>query len=281
MINKNYDRPLYSLNLIQPGDPTEDEPRFCIQVPQGLLIVSRPLRVRGKNINHDRCARALALGLDFHGRGAAAFARHGLDDEWAQNLRFWWERLCDFKTRHVVTGSAGSLATGHRGEAMQRARQIWKRLSICADLAGLSGYIVTNPPPRDRQRFLVALARAIPLATEHEGRLTSCGFGKAEQDELSLAAEDLGTLHHEADRRGWEKTQLAAMQFVLRGALVGDLSRLVKTAKVALPDEKARACTMNRLLGITQSPRRPPQPPQAMAQPAVSSVPSAAQSLPG
>ena len=93
MLDKGYDHPLHSLDLLGPAAEPPEGPRFVLADPAGRLAVRPALRRRARNVSTTVCEAALHAALVQHERAPSFFCAHGLDEAWLGGLRHWRRRM--------------------------------------------------------------------------------------------------------------------------------------------------------------------------------------------
>lgn len=254
MEDKGYQFPLHSLDLINDSSQLLHEPRYCIPVPQGRLVVRKELRVRGMKVGTEVCDQAVCTALAYHEKEAAGFAAFRLDAAWTESMRAWRERMIDRDFRGLSLQTDRRLGTERLQALAKEGRGVWARLSLCARLCGLSGVLIQGRAPRARLKLADALGEAAGRAREYAEPLARCGFGPAQQEQVRALIAALSEEHRQAGERRWQQQRHRDVLVVVRGALLGDLSLFSEVALQVLGPEAAQAVQVQRLLG--QRPRR-------------------------
>ena len=255
MMNKGYDFPLYSLELVHDPSALSDEPRYTIEVPQGLLVVRPALRRRAACTTTSVCDTAVETALSHHYTHIEGFSSFGLDADWAQHMRHWQQRLLAEDEAAAPILVDARLGSQQLAGLVQQGQKMWSRLSLCAKLAGKAGLVVSGRAPEDRVKLIDALALAQQRAQDQAPALAQHGFGPTEMALLQNIITALREGHDQSARLGFQRQRHSDTAVVIRGALLGDLSRLAKIGPQVLLPAQAAALLVQRLV-----PRRRHQP---------------------
>ncbi|MCS6913826.1 MAG: hypothetical protein NZ890_11370 [Myxococcota bacterium] len=255
MLNKGYDHPLYSLDLLGPGEAPPEDGRYAVPVPQGRLVVRGALRRRALTVRTEACERAVAIVLGHHATAPEAFAAYGLDQAWAGSMRHWLQRLWQEEaTRQRLHLELHQLRR-QRQAALQQAYDLWQRLRLSAELAGLGSQLVGRAPAAELP--LLEALRGVHRRLQDpglQGLLADHGFGPpwlAQLGRVLAWLEPTRQTLRELEAR--LRCQGDVIQ-VLRGALLGDVARLCRVAPLVLLPEQAQALTVRGLLGLQRRP---------------------------
>jgi hypothetical protein len=247
MIDKGYDHPLHSLNLIPAGNLTDDNERYSVPDPHGLLVISTDLRLRAADYSADRCYVAAATALAYHAHGVAGFTVYGLDAEWAENLRYWNNRLNALSRARGGLLTDCQLNTYGRAHYYKQAKSLWQRLTLASQIARCPGTVTTGPAPRALPALCAALAAAQVRAHDRAAILAGNGFGPEQQAELAAVVAALQADLAGKTKNAWSQKALTDQLTVIRGAIIGDVVRLSRAAPHALFRSLAEKVRMRRL----------------------------------
>lgn len=248
MTDKGYDFPLHSLDLMRDGSLLAAQARCAIAVPQGLLVVPPALHARGVRVTTAACETAVAAGLAVHAPHVSHLASFGLDLAWATNMRHWCARMQGEERAAVGLRTEGRLTSAALQDLVERGQRAWVRLSLSARLCGKAGLVTRGKAPRARLQLLDVLGQAAERADEHAAALAEHGYGATQRAELRALIAALAQAHESSQEHSYQAQRHADMLMVMRGALLGDLSRLSQAAPTILPHVEARALRMGRLL---------------------------------
>ncbi len=253
MLNKGYDHPLHSLDLLPMGADLPDGPRYTFPWANDTRLVIRPeLRRRAEDLTTTTVAQAVDEALGYHAVAVAGFAEHDLGEDWAESMVYWTGRLLDADQERLTWDALGREQGHLLGGLLARGRRLWVRLALAVRLGGIDVAMVParGRAPRAVLTFIDALQQAGRAAREPvwAARLAAAGFGPLQQADLAdvVARLDAARLERIAHEDVMQVT--AGRVVVLRGALMGDLSRLCVVAPHVLLPEQARALTVRRLL---------------------------------
>ncbi len=257
MMDKPYEFPLYSLDLIANPAETADDPRYAIPHERSALVIRKELRKRAANASTEICDAAVCTGLAHHALDIPGFGDFGLDAAWAENMRHWQKRMLDQNEARRLLQSNGVLGTRDRHDVDQAARQMWDRLVLCAKLSRLGDRVASGSAPRGRLQLLDALSGAAERVREHAGPLSQHGFGQAYQEQLTQVIAALSDHHQKAGRMERARRDSSNVLLVMRGALIGDLLLLSHAAPHVLPPKAADALLLRRLFPQRRRPEAP------------------------
>lgn len=248
MEDKGYDHPIHSLELVTSLSSRPDDAGYGVPVPQGYLVTQRALRVRGAKLATQLVHDAVSSGLGVHGIHPAGFARFGLDADWAGNLS-WWCGWLNQQDGARVTGQTDQvLDTGTRRYWQEQAKQVWAHAAVCARLAGVKD-VVRGRAPRQRVALLDGLRELQVRVQARQQELQRWGYLAEHHAALAEVTAGLERQHRLLAERGWEQRGRSAGLAVVRGALVGDLSRLSQVAPHVVGPKIAKNAQIGQLLG--------------------------------
>lgn len=251
MEDKGYSHPLYSLELVPPGQRGPDDPRWAIEVPQGKLMVAPTLRQRGKRFPTATVDTVVATALSRWAMAHAGFARFGLSPAWADNLSHWRGCMLENEAAQVHLQTEGQLASERSRALIDRGRWHFARIKFCGQLSGQVDLLLRGPAPRQRLALIDALRRIegrLRARSQAADVLSRHGYGADLQAELSQLVPLLQAEHDADAARLFEGRRLGDELFVIRGALLGDVSRLSQVAPRILSRTEAAALQVQRLL---------------------------------
>ena len=248
MLDKGYAFPLHSLDLLRPGEEPPDGPLFVLPGTEGRLIVRAALLRRGKDTSTAAVRQALRRGLAHHQHKLALFATCGLDGAWAAAMAHWGERLRKEERRWLVQQGALALAKAEQRGRLQQARQLRGRLGLAVHLAGLPP-LTTGRVPKAELAVIDELRVVSGKAAAHGAALEGCGFRREEREELAALVRELPAARDRLRQDDEALRVQGAVVAVLRGALLGDLSRLSLCAPQVLPPSEAASFQQRALLG--------------------------------
>jgi hypothetical protein len=250
MIDKGYPFPLFSLDLVPPGSAPEDDPRYAIPAGGGLLTVPAALRRRAADISSAACQEAVAVALTHHRVALPQFSAHGLTEAWAMSLRHWAERLRQHEARrHRLAQESADHLTLQRGTVAQ-VRELWGRLRLASELAGIGGAIVAGPAPRGELHLIDALPGVLTRLSGLADRLAGSGFPQPLIDQLGQAAAYLPQARQQTEALARARQHESDLIVAVRAALLGDISRLCKVAPHVLLPHERRPLVVERLFGL-------------------------------
>lgn len=256
MLDKGYDFPLHSMDLLGPASLGADEARFTVPVPQGRLRVAPALRRRGARLSTGACEDAVALALAQRALAPRAFLRFGFDEAWAAAMRHWRREMMAQHVRAQLR--AAQAQDGGTRPLVEAGRRLLGRLSLSAQLAGLGGLLTAGRPPWQAAALLGALGEAERRARAHAEALERRGFGPEELGELGALLPQLAAAVAARPGRRLAQGEETARLLTLRAALLGDATLLGRVARQALPQRQHRRLSLRRLL------RGAPQPPLSL-----------------
>jgi hypothetical protein len=249
MTDKGYDHPLYSLDLLPLSHAGDDEPRFCLFVPQGRLVVRAELRRLGAGLSTGQIEDALALALTRHRIALPGFSRRGLTAAWADNMLHWRQRMIEKELlRQGLQGELDLASRTLRGLGGD-GHQIWGQLSLAARMAGLAGTITRGRAPQASLALGDALRQASLRASEPvpAALLLQFGFGAAEQAELSGLADRIAAARQQVLDLTRKVQQASDTLVTIRAALCGDLRRLCQAAPYVVGPEHRKVLQVQTL----------------------------------
>jgi hypothetical protein len=252
MLDKGYPFPLYSFDLLLPGGEPEDDPRYAIAIPGGRLVVRAALRKRAMNISTASCQEAVAVALGHHQVALAAFAEHGFSAAWADSLRHWEGRLREHEGQRSRLSHLLDELTRERRALLAAARELWGRLRVATELAGIGGAVVRGSPPGRELELCDALSGALGrlAAPSVPALLARNGFPQALIDQLTSVAARLPASRRQADGLAQARQRESDALVAIRAALLGDVARLCKVAPYVLLPEARRPLNVERLFGL-------------------------------
>lgn len=234
MIDKGYEHPLISLDLLAPYAQFPEDPIYSVRVPQGYLVVHPVLRRRGEDITTDDLLDAISRGLGAHAQHVQLLGGFGLDADWRRNLEHWGGRLDQLARERASAQARLSLLLGDRKGLRGSAHMLWRRLGVCTELARVVAP-VRGAPPASLQRLLTGLQHAEKwLAEPAQAPLLAMGFGPHERDLLREVIRGLQELPEQERALADEQQRASASIQVVRGALLGDLAFLSRAARQTL-----------------------------------------------
>jgi hypothetical protein len=255
MTDKGYLHPLFSLNLIAKDVPTDDEPRYAIPDPNGRLVIKTQLRVRAQNLTPWTISTAVANAAAYHKSNVARFISYGFDEEWAQNLEHWCQRMLSTEGQRETNTFSCRLHSQDGEDLLHQCRYMFRQLNLAASLSGQAGMLTRSLTPSTLsgfyQVFLPLEGRArdlLPLLSGH-------GFGQPQQESLERLMVRLADHEKSTATKQWARQQSSDMLTVIRGALLGDVTRFTQVVPLVGNPEDAARLTIGKLLG-----RRPDRP---------------------
>lgn len=259
MVEKGYDRPLYTLDLIRDPSQTPWAGHY-LAVPQGLLaVLRRGLLAEGKKYGTAECEKALAKALPHHARALPQLAELNLDAAWADNMSYWRARMHEKEVERAGRKGDSRMLTKDRRGLRQRGEKLWTSLSDWSALAHLDPPLVSGDK-EDMRRLLDGLRQAELRLRDAEflRQVAWCKLPEDKHAELVELVHSLLDVHDGGPTLDFQRRRAAQELIVIRAALIGDLRRLSKAAKLKLPPGQARGLQMQELLPRSVRRRPPP-----------------------
>jgi hypothetical protein len=246
MLDKCYDHPLYSLDLLPRGTRPHD-PRYVVEVPQGILVVSPELVQRGRKVSTAVCDRAVVQVCAYqlvHPR----LAESGFTAGWRDSLLYWREQIYTWIGERYVGDVHERLTRADFDGALARATALYEELRHAARLAGIPEAVVPQKQPRAILAILDVLQQAASAVARPAvtSRLAWFGFDRARADDLTALVPHLTGLRHRLRGIHEERGRASDRIAVIRGALCGDIG-LFSGLAVRLLGPRGAPLLMKRL----------------------------------
>lgn len=250
MLDKGYDRPLYSLDLLKgPASPPEDDV-YTVPVMQGRLVVRPTLRRQGADTLTRDCVNAVYARLAYFPYAHEEFTRFGLDATWIDHMKGWCEKAKELERERTQRGHWHEIDRHFRKELPACAQALWTRLHMASALAGLGSTVVDGRMPQGRVDLLEAL-RTVSIRLSEEdtmARLSTQGFGPGDREALADVMARLRAAMDDDEAHSRRRRALQGALVVVRGALLGDLALFSRAGRATFPPESKMHAAMGRLL---------------------------------
>lgn len=224
------------------------EPRYVLPVPAGLLYVEPVLRRRASKWGSGACQRAVLDVFAHHHGNEALLGPVGFDRGWALALAHWLAQLQGLTEREQAEEERRREAAQRWDRAQHDTATEWRHLHVAAHSAGYRGTPLTRPLPRRQQDVDTRLEDALQRLADGDLRERLALFGykdpqRAALQQVRLDRRSARALLEEAER---DRQLLQDQIIVLRGALLGEVTRFSKLARKLLPRDSARQLLVQR-----------------------------------
>jgi hypothetical protein len=249
MLDKGYERPLYSLDLLKGAATPPEDDIYAVAVAQGRLVVRPTLRRQGADTTTSDCVNAVYARLAYFPYAQEEFSRFGLGATWIDHMNSWCEKVKELERERTQRGYWHEIDRHFRKELPACAQGLWSRLRLASAVSGLGSTVVAGQMPQGRLQMLEAL-RAVSLRLSDEAilaRLSPHGFGPEDREALAELQRRLRAALDGDEAHARQQRALRGAISVIRGALLGDLALFIRAGRAAFPPESKMHAAMGVL----------------------------------
>lgn len=234
--------------LRAPDADAAPEPRYVLPDEAGVIYIDPTLRRRACKWGTPACNKAVLDVFAKLREHPGPLGEAGFDHAWAEALAHWLGRL-------LTAAAVEERAEGERRDAAVRWEQAqlettraWRRLHVAAHSAGERGTLLTKPLPRRYEDVDARLGEALVRLEDAElrGRLALFQFKDAEHQALAQVRDERHAARAALLAVTEERRLLQDRVIVLRGVLLGEVTRFSKAARRLLPSDSARQVFLQR-----------------------------------